>query len=76
MGKSLSSQITGLGNTLSKSISDNANSIQTSIKNAQDAVSSQVKSSVGDLSTFLIIIGILAAITLVIEAAILIRRLS
>ncbi|MBC7090796.1 MAG: apolipoprotein A1/A4/E family protein [Nitrososphaeria archaeon] len=76
MGKSLSSQITSLGNTLSKSISDNANSIQTSIKNAQDAVSSQVKSSVGDLSTFLIIIGILAAITLVIEAAILIRRLS
>jgi len=76
MGKSLSSQITSLGNTLSKSISDNANSIQTSIKNAQDTVSSQVKSSVGDLSTFLIIIGILAAITLVIEAAILIRRLS
>lgn len=72
----LSGQITSLGNTLSKSISDNANSIQTSIKNAQDAVSSQVKSSVGDLSTFLIIIGILAAITLVIEAAILIRRLS
>jgi len=76
LGNSLSGQITSLGNTLSKSISDNANSIQTSIKNAQDSVSSQVKSSVGDLSTFLIIIGILAAITLVIEAAILIRRLS
>jgi len=76
LGNSLSGQITSMGNTLSKSISDNANSIQTSIKNAQDSVSSQVKSSVGDLSTFLIIIGILAAITLVIEAAILIRRLS
>ncbi|MEM3771906.1 MAG: hypothetical protein QXW80_06315 [Candidatus Micrarchaeia archaeon] len=73
---SLSSQISSLGNTLSKSISDNANSIQTSIKNAQDATVSQVKSSVGDISTFLIIIGILAAITLVVEVAILLRRLS
>ncbi|MEM3385292.1 MAG: hypothetical protein QXE78_07175 [Nitrososphaeria archaeon] len=73
---SLSSQINSLGNTLSKSISDNANSIQTSIKNAQDATVSQVKSSVGDISTFLIIIGILAAITLVVEVAILLRRLS
>ncbi|MEM0053293.1 MAG: DUF2460 domain-containing protein [Nitrososphaeria archaeon] len=73
---SLSGQISGLGNTLSKSISDNANSIQASIKNSQDATVSQVKSSVGDISTFLIIIGILAAITLVVEVAILLRRLS
>ncbi|MGQ9780857.1 MAG: hypothetical protein ACUVQ8_01190, partial [Nitrososphaeria archaeon] len=65
-----------IGSTLSSKISDSANSIQSSISSSQDAISKDVKSSVGDLSTFLIIIGILAAITLVVELAILIRRLS
>jgi hypothetical protein len=69
-------QITSLGNTLSKSISDNANSIQASIANAQSSVTASMESSISSISTYLIIIGILAAITLVIEAAILMRRLS
>ncbi len=76
LGTNLSSQITTMGNTLGKAVSDNSNSIISTIQSEHDQLATDFKSSVGDISTFLMIIGILAAITLVIEAAILIRRLS
>jgi hypothetical protein len=65
-----------MGNTLGKAVSDNSNSIISTIQSEHDQLAADYKSSIGDISTFLMIIGILAAITLVIEAAILIRRLS
>ena len=76
LGKSLSTKIDSLGTSLGKTVSDNANSIQSSIQSAQSATSDTIKKSVGDQGTLLLIIAILAAITVVIELAILIRRLS
>ena len=75
LGTSLGNQITSQGTTLGKSITDNANSITTAIQSEQ-ATSSSVKTAVDGLSTYLIVIAIIAIIVLVIEIAILIRRLS
>ena len=75
LGTSLGNQITSQGTTLSKSISDNANSITLAIQSEQ-ATSSNIKTAVDNLSTYLIVIAIIAVIVLVIEIAILIRRLS
>ena len=79
LGQQLSGKIDNVGNSVNnvgKAVTDNANSIMSAIQSQQTALSQDIKSSVGDLSTFLIIIGILAAIILVVEVAILIRRLS
>ncbi|MEM3403922.1 MAG: hypothetical protein QXJ17_05265 [Nitrososphaeria archaeon] len=79
LGQQLSGKIDNVGssvNNVGKAVTDNANSIMSAIQSQQTALSQDIKSSVGDLSTFLIIIGILAAIVLVVEVAILIRRLS
>ena len=76
LGKSLSSKIDSLNTNLGKSVSDNANSIQQSIQSAQKATSDDIKKSVGDQGTLLLLIAILVAITLVVELAIMISRLS
>jgi hypothetical protein len=75
LGSTLGTQITNLGNTLGTQITSSTNSITSAI-NSQTSTTSNIKTEVDSLSTYLIIIGILAAIVLVIEIAILIRRLS
>jgi uncharacterized protein YoxC len=76
LGTSMSGKIDSLGTSLGKTVSDNANSIQSSIQSSQSATADTIKKSVGDQGTMLIIIAILAVITLIVELAILIRRLS
>jgi len=76
LGTSVSGKIDNLGTSLGKAVSDNANSIQSSIQSSQAATADTIKKSVGDQGTMLIIIAILAVITLIVELAILIRRLS